>query len=236
MSTIAKAHFGFITDVKPGEPYYNDVKALLHFDGTSGSATFTDQKAHTFTAVEGSPVLSNAQSLAGGTSLRFSTSITQAVGSGYESDFQFTSLWTVEFFVRPDSLPGNRCLFSWGPSGTPAARNITVGSTGALIVRQSGSAIISLGGHLLTAAAWHHVALTRDGTTIRLFVNGILDGSATPASLVSATANALRIGANPAIIDGALFGYVEDFRFTANIARYTANFTPPVAPFLDHQA
>ena len=43
-------------------------------------------------------------------------------------------------------------------------------------VEISGSAVIS-GTQALTQNVWHHVALTREGSTLRLFVDGVADGS-----------------------------------------------------------
>ncbi|MGE3298622.1 MAG: phage tail protein, partial [Porticoccaceae bacterium] len=52
------------------DPYWNNVVALLHMDGTNGSTTFTDQKGHTFTAT-GNAQISTAQSKFGGASALF---------------------------------------------------------------------------------------------------------------------------------------------------------------------
>jgi len=84
---------------------------------------------------------------------------------------------------------------------------------------------------------WTHVAVTKSGTTLRLFINGTIDGTATITigdlmTLTAATqfsAGALRDGSgNPY---SYLNGYLQDLRITKGYARYTANFTPPTAAF-----
>jgi hypothetical protein len=75
---------------------------------------------------------------------------------------------------------------------------------------------------------WQHIAIVRQSGTIMSFINGIKDtttASYTGSYTVQATS--ILIGK---IMDGDMFnGYIDDFRVTKGLARYTANFTPPTA-------
>jgi hypothetical protein len=84
----------------------------------------------------------------------------------------------------------------------------------------------------VTASAWHHVAATRSGNTVRVFLDGTEDASAT-FSNGTAASSALVIGA---FADGteALNGWMDEIRITKGLARYTANFTPPTEAFPDY--
>jgi hypothetical protein len=79
---------------------------------------------------------------------------------------------------------------------------------------------------------WHHVAISRSaGTPTKLFIDGVLE--ATNSIVVNLTnPNRMFIGTRGNL---AYFfnGYIDDLRITKGIARYTANFTPPSAPFED---
>ena len=91
----------------------------------------------------------------------------------------------------------------------------------------SNSIIVSAGA--VSANTWTHVAITRSGTTVRAFVNGVVVGTGTSSENYSR--DYLAIGSSQ---DGAQFpftGYIDDLRITNGVARYTANFTPPVAAF-----
>jgi hypothetical protein len=73
---------------------------------------------------------------------------------------------------------------------------------------------------------WNHVALTRSGSTLRLFLNGSQVGT------VSNSTNF--VGDNFIIGDvqgqGAPYyftGYMENFQILKGVAKYTGNFTPP---------
>ena len=79
---------------------------------------------------------------------------------------------------------------------------------------------------------WVHVALVRSGTSLTLYQNGINIGSVTDSTaFISDTA---LIGTVGAVGGGGgpynLIGYIQDFRVTNGIARYTTTFTPPTGP------
>jgi hypothetical protein len=79
--------------------------------------------------------------------------------------------------------------------------------------------------------AWTHVAVTRDGSNIRAFINGTQAGTTNTALGTNAIDNALTnyyIGDNQ---DGNTYwnGYMSDVRITKGLARYTSNFTAPTA-------
>jgi hypothetical protein len=88
---------------------------------------------------------------------------------------------------------------------------------------------------------WHHIAVTKSGTTLRIFIDGALDSTHT-LSIVGGSANTsgnkfIRIGAdnngsaNSPSLSRAFNGYLDDIRITKGIARYTSAFTPPQKEF-----
>jgi len=85
----------------------------------------------------------------------------------------------------------------------------------------------------ITPNTWVHWAVVRTGNTLRQFVNGVQDGT---KGVTGLSANAG--GTNVSIGQDGLFasnnyqGYIQDFRITKGIARYTSNFTPPTTAFL----
>jgi hypothetical protein len=81
----------------------------------------------------------------------------------------------------------------------------------------------------MTAQTWTHVALTRDGSTFKAFVNGQINSSFTFTSigrLLNNNPRPLYIGG---ISSGAhsLNGYLQDVRITKGLARYTDSFDMP---------
>jgi hypothetical protein len=96
---------------------------------------------------------------------------------------------------------------------------------------------ITTSGVSFAANTWYYVAVSRSGTTLRIFVNGIQRASATNTTAYN-IGTALAVGARQATTNvfgpGVFFnGYIQDFRITNGIGRYTSNFTPPAAPLPD---
>jgi YD repeat-containing protein len=76
-------------------------------------------------------------------------------------------------------------------------------------------------------STWHHWAITRSGTTIRMFKDGIL---------LTAVNNTSDIPAKTMSIGTTYGGYsfngeLQQLRVTKGAARYTSNFTPATQPF-----
>jgi hypothetical protein len=76
---------------------------------------------------------------------------------------------------------------------------------------------------------WNHVALVRSGSNLYVFVNGTSVLSTTNSADINQTTDTY-IGAQTHSTSTTPFiGYADDFRITKGIARYTSNFTPPIA-------
>jgi hypothetical protein len=85
-------------------------------------------------------------------------------------------------------------------------------------------------GGTATLNQWVHFAIVRNNNVNTLYINGISVGSGTQTYPV--TNNIFTIGGAPNY--GFYFqGYLDDFRVTSGIARYTANFTSPTQQLFD---
>lgn len=89
----------------------------------------------------------------------------------------------------------------------------------------------------LPAGEWAHCAASRQGDTLRLFLNGELKATNTSFAgyAVGVSGTVLRIGRAVTVTD-PFTGHVDDVRITKGVARYTENFTPPAQAFPDGQA
>jgi len=77
-------------------------------------------------------------------------------------------------------------------------------------------------------STWHHLAVTRESGTVRLFVNGTEDVSFTKTNDFSDTPT-VRLGTSAIYSSSTMPGYLDDFRITRGVARYISDFTPPTA-------
>jgi hypothetical protein len=87
----------------------------------------------------------------------------------------------------------------------------------------------------LAVNTWYHLAVSRASGQVRLFINGVQNGSAYLDSS-NYSSSSLAICGRFAQFGGSYLspnGFIDELRITKGIARYTANFTPPTAPFPD---
>lgn len=89
--------------------------------------------------------------------------------------------------------------------------------------------------------SWKHVALTRSGSTCRLFVNGVqqsLGSGANPGSFpVTSFTDSSNITTPTGCTIGSGFtGYITNSRVVKGVAVYTASFTPSTTPLTSTQS
>jgi hypothetical protein len=214
-----------------GDPDFANVQLLLPMQGSNGSTTFTDASsfARTVTAV-GNAQISTAQAKWGtssalfdGTGDRLTATLFTAPGT---SDF------CMEAWVYFVSRPAAAALIEVGDSGNGSGTGFLFYSTaaGRTGFFSAGQLATTGTSQTIPTGAWCHVAVTKASNTIRMFVDGVQDGSGTHnASLIA------DVYLGQSLYNGAfgddLNGYIGAARFTVGVARYTANFTPPTAAF-----
>jgi hypothetical protein len=73
---------------------------------------------------------------------------------------------------------------------------------------------------------WNHFAITRDGSTNRLFANGVQIATASVSGDINSPQGKLRIGGLQHTTGQQFVGVVSNFRLIKGTALYTSNFTP----------
>jgi len=216
-----------------GDPYAEDVVLLLHMDGADGSTVFTDNSylQNTVTA-NGSAYISTTESKFGGSSYyndgaqcRLSASGDLSLGSGdftvemwvylKEEQVVFLADWRggqVAGDFRPSIYLQNNIL-NWYNEGT--------------------NANTSFSDHYITSNEWHHIAAARENGAVKLFIDGAMVGAAITDSSPYDGQPTFAGFFDGGSVQGSLYGYIDDLRITKGVARYTADFTPPTAAFLN---
>ena len=89
-------------------------------------------------------------------------------------------------------------------------------------------------GSALSTGTWYHIAVSRSGSSTKMFINGTQTGSTYTDTNNYGTSNPLGVGdyAVPLTGGSTLNGYINDLRITKGVARYTSTFTPPTSAFL----
>ena len=226
MSIIYVNPFQFAAaPVGPTDPYFSNVSLLLHGDGANGSTTIVDNSPSPKTVTAyGNAQISTAQSKFGGASIAFDGSGDYT--SATSGDFAFgTGDFTIESWVYLQAT-NDRTIWGYASSNSGGIALFS-DSVGQRRIYVGNSAWIIVAG-AFPVSTWFHAAVAREGSTLRLFQNGTLIGSG--FNTTNFTATQFQVGAS---LYNSLWGYIDDLRITKGVARYTANFTPPTAPFPD---
>lgn len=216
-----------LTNVKAvpdGDPFISNVGLLLHLDtnfvdsspnpktvtpvGTAAISAANPRFGAGSVLLNGTGASRDHLTVAGNTDLTFGTGdftfelwLYQTNTTSYNVFTFATQQWCVYFSTGPQSLR------FW-----------------------DGSSDRILGG-AVSINAWHHIALTRSGTSVRLYLDGNQTGSTYtdtgPTNLTQATTY---IGFYPA--DVSVNGNIDEVRITKGVARYTsASYIIPSLPF-----
>ena len=213
------------------DPDFENVTMLLHGDGTNGGQnnTFLDASTNNFTITRNGNTTQGSFSPYGpnwsnyfdgsGDYLSFSTT---SIGNFGTSDF------TVEYWIAPLAQGQLNHLDFRGTGGSGGAFRIGMVSAGFKIASGWDSNDTQLVSTTTpNPSSWTHVAVTRSGTTCRMFINGAQEASVT--SGYSFPDNGLLI----ATYTGSTAyysGYMSNVRVVKGTAVYTANFTPSTTP------
>jgi hypothetical protein len=139
-----------------------------------------------------------------------------------------TGDFTVESWIYPTTASGVRILVGHYSGSDGFSLELT--NTNTLTLWLEGSTIATSTG-TVTANAWNHVAVSRSGTSLRLFINGAVDGTATNSTNISGSTSALYISSSASTPGAGVFtGYMSGVRVVKGTAVYTGAFTPPTAP------
>jgi hypothetical protein len=113
------------------------------------------------------------------------------------NSLDLTSGMTLEAWVRPSALGSWRTVvFKERPGGNVYGLYADQGGSRPLGQVFIGSERSATGTAALPLNAWTHLATTFDGAVVRLYVNGVLAGSASFAGAMAASTGVLRIGGN----------------------------------------
>jgi len=138
-----------------------------------------------------------------------------------------TGSLTVEAWVYLSAMSGDYFVTSstgagGGFFGFRSGTDIGYGRTGIAWDYQAASGMV--------INNWYHVAWSRNGTSMRIFVNGSQVGATqTTSQAYDLSTTSTAVGSAGATL--YLNGYIQDLRITRGIGRYTANFSVPTAAF-----
>ncbi len=213
------------------DQYFNLVTLLLPGNGTNGAQnnTFLDSSSNNFTITRNGNTTQ-------GTFSPFSQ-------TGWSNYFDGTDdylaiadnavlrpgagAFTLEAWIWRNASGAAHTIYAKGGASTGIVFQVT--STNVLRFTHTTTNIDSTG--TISANAWTHVAVVREGTgtnQTKLYINGTQDGQGTVSTDFTQTEE-VRIGTNRGATEDYA-GYISNLRFTKGSALYTGSFTPSTTP------
>ena len=219
---------------QPGEtdPFFSQVKLLVHAD-----TNFADSSSMARSVTNVGSVAISPTAKFGAGSAAFPTAGQRLDYAGADTALNLPGDFTIEAWVRfaTDNNNSPTLVERFSPAGggwrlkaSTFSISFTTTTSGGTNNRVSSSASRNLN-------QWYHIAVTRQGSTFRLFVDGALVSTGTdPNAIASSASTPISVGGSPIYGSAAtLSGLIDDLRITVGTARYTAAFTPPTAAFPD---
>ena len=201
-------------------------------------ATTTNEKPYPWSLYNGAAIQADANAF-GGSSLRLDGTNDYAAADPGDAAFNLVNAaaWTVEGWVALDNPNAVQGLFYNGATNDNNNRiqlgtNGTTGRLTLYLQAGTGTGISYISTTALQAALRHHVAICKNNDDVYLFIDGQLEASGTYTSPISVNRLIAYIGLFRT--GGALqyaAGNFDDWRITNGVARYAANFAPPIAPY-----
>lgn len=212
---------------------------LLHADGVAGTYNFIDSSVNNYTVVTGGGVvIDNINKFGGGSAYFDGAGDFLRVGTAALGQFSSNN-FTIDGWIRFANLPqpgSNQIIAGQYNSATDfwhlSMQESSTSYRWDFVYNNSAAGQVnSLKVATLATGTFYHIAIVRNGTMLETYQDGVAIGTGLTISGVLPTINAsVYIGCRG---DTTLFfdGFLDEFRISKNIARWTANFTPPAEAY-----
>ncbi|MDP2090958.1 MAG: LamG-like jellyroll fold domain-containing protein [Candidatus Gracilibacteria bacterium] len=223
------------------DPDWSKVSMLMRMNGTNNSTNFLDSKGVNVITRSGDTKISTENSMYDGASGFFDGNndfITYTYNASlYDLS---TSDFTLEGWINPSAYAGGSLygtilskrtggadfdytLFVAGSTGKSVCFKYGTTSNGAINLCSSNNSIL--------LNTWYHVAVTREGSSLKLFIDGNLVNTNTLTENIRNRTTNVEMGKSLSYTDSYFHGYIDEFRITKGKARYTSSFTKPTKKF-----
>jgi len=224
-----------LAGINENESEYNVL--LVHSNSQDGSTSFFDNGKNQHEIMVHGEVQHAADQAKFGQSSIYFDGDGDYLSISDSADWDFGSEdFTTDFWVNFNNTATTQIIWEQGPAGADYIQ-VFFSSNNLYFYAQQSPAILA---HYSTAwtptpGVWYHIAVVRDGTRILIFIDGqsqsLTVNHAIGTSALPDVSEPLTIGARSIGGELGLDGYLDEFRISKGIARWTSNFRPPSYPY-----
>jgi len=239
-----------IATAAASDPYWPYVSMLLHGDGTNAAQnnTFLDGSTNNFTitrngnTTQGSfnpftPVYPYAVATNGGSAYFDGTGdyLTVPDNAAFTlgtNDFTIECWVNLSTFAAAPTIAGQGSAFFLSGVSFQIGLTANGGVECYLLDIYSTSYLTSAPASSVTVNTWAHIAFVRNSNTLRVYVNGVQQGTSSFTGGVNNSLDVLGVGSSGAYVGQLPTGYISNFRLVNGTCLYPSGttFTPPTAP------
>jgi len=222
-----------VQEVIPADPYWADTRLLMSFDEQDTQSLIDKTGKHT--TIYSNPIdgaeLSTTEKAFGVSSL----SITGPANH----------IW-IPISSADAFGAGDFTIELWANIGTPADSNrdyiIFTGEGNRYSMAIESDRTISMSVYTtlkgktsipLPNGEWSHIAVSRSGTNVKIFINGVEGASYSDNTTYDAGSWYIGTASYSGGSNSGCIGLIDELRITKGVARYTTDFAVPVYPFSD---
>ena len=149
------------------------------------------------------------------------------VGIPASTDFNITGNFTIEMFVNMSNLDGFPRPYSFGAYPAPNAMSIEGGQ----LYFWGNQTVLGNGNFSPNLNQWYHICVERSGSTIYMFVDGVLVSTSLYAADISSAGLPLTFGFGNEPNSG-FNGLISNFRWTSAVNYNVNGFPVPTSPLV----
>lgn len=219
----------------------SNTKLMLHMDGSDSGTVFTDDSDTGHTITRYNAVTKTGTKKFGSASGYFDGSEDYLSVADHD-DFDFgTGDFTIDMWIYPNSV-GNQNFIDHGYYTTGKDGNYTVNiyANGDLSIwsydGKANTEYVQTAEGVITTGSWQHIAVVREGTgtdQTKIYVDGTAMVSGTISKSLGNNDATFYIGGYSDWASRWFGGFIDEFRVSNGIARWTENFTPPTSAYFE---
>jgi hypothetical protein len=240
-----------LTITAANDPYFMYVPLLLESTSTNAQTnnTFLDSSTNAFTITRNGTVTQGSVTpyWPNGYWSNYFNGSSDYLSVADNTAFNFgTGDATVEFWFSSPSqntnnYPGIISSVMYNTAGSASIRFDNTGNKGKIFMYINGGGDpVIVSASTVAYGTWNHVAIVRQTTSLKLYLNGSLDATATISGSLGwyFSAGGLRIGRGFDVdgVNAYFLGTVSNIRLVKGVAVYTGAFTVPTSPLAATQS
>lgn len=217
------------------DPLFDDVSVLLRMNGVEDGVVFTDSSNNAHSVTVNGVISTTEDQIKFGSASCDLTDISGANNLMIADHASFgmgTDDWTVEgWFYENGGTPASSLPVAWMIGNINGLYSISGAVDADTVYVRADTTVTNSASGLTLTGGWHHIAWVRSGSgsnNIKIYVDGVQVLQATYTCDLQSSKQFWISYIGPTF---RFAGYIDEFRVTKGIARYTTNFTPPTEAF-----